>query len=102
MADDEQNTDLTLHTPGGDGSAPPSGDQSAEIESLKLQVKQLEAVNAELQNQLDTLKTVPSAPAGAPAPRIIGEDWSTMTAAEAQARGCTQRVLCRDGYYIPG
>ena len=101
MADDDQTTDLTILPPGADsGSA--ASDQSAEIESIKLQVTQLEAVNAELQNQLDALKTVPSAPALAAAPRLIGEDWSKMTAAEAKAAGCTRSVLCSDGYYIPG
>ena len=35
-------------------------------------------------------------------PRLIGEDWSSKTAAEAHKAGVKTTVLCSDGYYVPG
>ena len=68
-----------------------------ELATLRDENALLEAKVAELERQLAGAAAKPVEP-----PRLIGQDWSRMTAAQAKAAGCTQRVLCSDGYYIPG
>lgn len=41
----------------------------------------------------------PEAPAATE--RVIGEDWSRRTTADAAAAGLTTKVLCSDGWYVP-
>lgn len=42
----------------------------------------------------------PEKPAPAPT-RVIGDDWSTRTTAEAAAANLPHKVLCADGWYVP-
>ena len=110
--------DLTLQMPGDEGStsattattsrrptatAPittaASDDAAARIAQLEQQLAQANAMNEQLMDRqgADT--------AGAPAVpkevKMIGEDWSGMTSAQAKASGVTKTVLCSDGYYVP-
>ena len=68
-----------------------------------VRITELEATVELLQGQLDAAKERAAAPAPAApvAPRLIGEDWSNRTSAEARAAGVTQTVMCSDGYYVP-
>lgn len=104
---------LNVQTPGdpnaaaaaADGSAPAVDDASAaKIAELEAVVAQQSALISQLSAQAAAVATVPAAPAEDPAGerRIIGEDWSNKTAAEAKAAGVTRTVLCSDGYYVPG
>lgn len=77
-------------------------DSAARIAELEGTVAQQAALISQLNAQLQGMQTVPAALPQAEAPRIVGEDWSSMTSAEAKARGCTKTVLCRDGYFVPG
>lgn len=109
-----EDTDLKIETP-GDGLAATetattttalnNADDLPEVAALKTENAQLRAtvelLNQQLSDAAESQSATPRAAEPAP-PRLIGEDWSSMTAAEAQAKGCTQRVLCRDGYFIPG
>jgi hypothetical protein len=105
--------DLKIETPGDtpvpdalETAAPAlnNADDSSELAALKTENAQLRAT-VELLNQQLADASVDRAESAQPAepapPRLIGEDWSSMTAAEAQAAGCKSRVLCRDGYFIP-
>lgn len=109
-------SDLKIETP-GDGPAADvapaaeaspalnNADDSVELAALKTENAQLRATVELLNQQLADAadgQAAPQAPAEPAAPRLIGADWSAMTAAEAEAAGCKQRVLCRDGYFIPG
>ena len=104
MSDDQ--SPIEIHTPGdgaeGDGASH-AGDLAAQITALEAENAQLKALVCDLQEQLRVLATVPSTPVKVDTgSRLIGQDWSRMTSAEAKAAGCTQRVLCSDGYYVPG
>lgn len=103
--------DLNVQTPGdpaadpvADGAAPAIDDGSAaRIAELEAMVAQQAALISQLNGQLQALATVPSAPVTVGGERrIIGEDWSDRTAAEAEAAGVKSTVLCKDGYYVPG
>ena len=57
---------------------------------------------SQLNGQLQGVATVSTAAAPTPGERrIIGEDWSNKTSAEAKDAGVKVTVLCRDGYYVP-
>ena len=95
----------TAATAAGDGEAQSSDDNeyAVQIESLKADVKQRDLIIAELNAQLQGMATVPSSPKQpAGVARIIGEDWSSKTTAEAMAAGVDRIVLCSDGYHVPG
>lgn len=96
---------LNIQTPGATANVPtvPNDDASAaRIAELESTVAQQAALISDLNGKLQGLETVPArAPNVDAGPRLIGVDWSSMTAAEAQAKGCTMRVLCSDGYFIP-
>lgn len=104
--------DLTVETPGAAGAQADQADApTAETaEDLAAKVAQLEADNAQLQAelakvnaQLQAVQTVPTPLAQVDSgPRLIGEDWSNKSSAEAKAAGVTTTVLCADGYYVPG
>lgn len=110
-----EDADLKIETPGDTPvpSAPPvvsagtatADDSAATIAALQTENAQLRAqvnlLNAHIQDFADgTAK--PQAQAAEPKEaRLIGEDWSNMTSAEAKAAGCKMKVLCRDGYYVP-
>lgn len=127
MPEDDLSDDLTIHTPGdgpvdsqpaaapapargkkGAAAPAPALDTSAdspELVALKTENAQLRATVEMLNEQLMDVADGQAAaqrPAEPKEPRLIGENWSSMTAAQAHAKGCTQRVLCMDGYYIPG
>lgn len=104
--------DLKIETPGDGPAAEPltptvlnNADEPADVVALKTENAQLRAtvelLNQQLTEAADGQATT-NAPAEPAAPRLIGADWSAMSAAEAEAAGCKQRVLCRDGYFIPG
>lgn len=106
-------SDLTLHTPGDEGATAPDAeadDQAdAETDDKDARIAQLEQENAGLRNMVQALEDqlagadegkVAAAPP--PAPRLIGEDWSHKTSAQAKAAGVMKAVLCSDGYYVPG
>lgn len=108
---ENDSTDLKIETP-GDGPAQKSaatalntdGD-SPEVTALKTENAQLRAtVEALNQNLMDIAdgQAAPQRQAEPKEPRLIGENWSSLTAAEAKAKGCTVTVLCRDGYFVPG
>ena len=67
-------------------------------------ITELEATVAMLEDQLAAAKERAAAPAPAApvVPRLIGENWSNRTSAEARAAGVTFTVMCCDGYYVPG
>lgn len=110
--------DLTLQMPGDEGStsattAPTSrraaaaatpttiseDDAAARIAQLEQQLAQANALNEQLMDAqgADTA----GAPPAAKEVRMIGEDWSQMTSAQAKASGVTRTVLCSDGYFVP-
>jgi hypothetical protein len=103
----ENDSPLTIETPGDTlvtTTALNTDGDSPELAALKTENAQLRATVELLNQQLMDIadgQATAQRPAEPKEPRLIGEDWSTMTAAEAHAKGCTQRVLCRDGYYIP-
>lgn len=93
--DRSREDDHSVHDqePGDDASA-------ARVAELESQVAQLSAALAEANSQLHGLQTVPSRVHAVLQPRIIGEDWTRMSSAEAAARGARGTVLCSDGYYV--
>lgn len=101
--------DLTLHTPGDDAPAPVAApvadvtadDKDAVIAQLQSENTSLQALVQALQDQLDAKADVADAPAVREA-RLIGMNWSNMTATEAKAAGAKSTVLCSDGYFVPG
>jgi len=89
--------DLTIHMPGDTGV-------STDPQSDATKIAALEAENAQLRALVEHLQdgSAPAAPTATPrAPRLIGEDWSARTSADAKAAGVTKTVLCSDGYYVP-
>lgn len=100
--------DVTLHTPGDEGamqaaepSEPAADDKDSQIAALQAENTGLKAMIDVLQDKLDAAEdSQPAAPP--PEPRLIGENWGAMTAAQAKAAGCTKTVLCTDGYFVPG
>lgn len=117
MPEADQSTDLKIETPGDtpvdDAPAPVAApvptalnnaSDSSELAALKTENAQLRATVELLNQQLMDAADGAAQPQRAAEPRearLIGEDWSNMTAAQAKAAGCTAMVLCRDGYYIP-
>lgn len=107
---DKADQELNVQIPGDpaaaptDGGAPATDDASAaRIAELEASLAQQNAIIAQLNAQVQATATVPAAPiAPVGEPRLIGEDWSTKTAAEAKAAGVNRTVLCSDGYYVPG
>lgn len=96
-------------TPADDGAADgvgePEPDHAAtRIAQLELENAQLHALTQSLQEQLlDAQEAAQAVAAAAPRePRLIGDNWSNRTTAEAMAAGVTKPVLCSDGYYVPG
>jgi hypothetical protein len=114
--------DLTLQMPGDEGTtaapaapasrraaaaapapittaAPAGDDVAARIAQLEQDLAQAHALNEQLLDAqgADTA----AAPPAAKEPKLIGENWSNMTAAQAKAAGVAERVLCSDGYYCP-
>ena len=73
---------------------------AARMAELEAMIAQQSAMIAQLVAQASAAPS-PS-PASASASRLIGIDWSSKTSAQARAEGVTQRVLCSDGYYVPG
>ena len=105
------NPELNVQTPGGDANQSTDGSTAAQDDASAARIAELEATVAQqaalisqLNAQVAAVATVPAAPAADPAGerRIIGEDWSSKTTAEAQAAGVKRTVLCSDGYYVPG
>lgn len=102
--------DLKVETPGATGAEPADEPTTETVEDLAAKVAQLEADNAQLSaaladanSKLQAVQTVPAALAQVESgPRLIGEDWSNRTSAEAKAAGVTHTVLCADGYFVPG
>lgn len=76
-------------------------DLAAKVAQLEADNAQLSAALADANSKLQALQTVPTPLAKAAGQRIIGEDWSNKTSAEAKAAGVTHTVLCSDGYYVP-
>ena len=103
--------DLIIETPGAvasltdaaAGGSPESVDDlAAKLSAADATIAQLQAALADANSRLQALQTVPAPLAQVDTgPRLIGEDWSSRTSAEAMAAGVTRRVLCSDGYYIP-
>ena len=83
----------------GVADAPVAG-YAAKMSELEAMIAQQNAMIAQLMAQASSAPS--QSPASAGASRLIGIDWSSKTAAQAHAEGCTQRVLCSDGYYVPG
>ena len=81
-----------------DGVDAPIAGDAARMAELEAQIAQQSAMIAQLAAQASAAP----AQASAGASRLIGIDWSSKTAAQARAKGVTQRVLCSDGYYVPG
>lgn len=73
---------------------------AARIAELEGHNAQLSAALALANSQLQDLQTVPSRVQAVLQPRVIGQDWSSMTSTEAAARGARGTVLCSDGYYV--
>jgi hypothetical protein len=107
--------DVALHTPGEEAESNAARDTVQSLEAAAANDKDatiaaLEQENAGLRNLVQALQDKldmaaeggASTEAPAPEPRLIGENWGSMTAAEAKARGCKKTVLCADGYYVPG
>lgn len=99
---------LTPQIP-GDDAALSSGEASAPDDGSAARVAELEAENAQLRaalgdanSQLQAVQSVPSKPITIEGERLIGENWASMTSAQAKAKGCNKTVLCSDGYYVPG
>lgn len=86
-----------------DGSAPAADDANAgRIAELETMLAQQAAMISQLSAAAASVATVPAAvPPALGERRIIGQDWSTKTAAEAHAEGVKSTVLCSDGYYVP-
>ena len=76
---------------------PVAGD-AARMAELEAQIAQQSAMIAQLMAQANAAPAAPKDTAS----RLIGIDWSSKTSAQARAEGVTQRVLCSDGYYVPG
>jgi hypothetical protein len=106
-------SDIPLHTPGDEGAAPPDAgaddqgvagedDKDALIAQLQSENASLRGMVQSLEDQLANAEEGAQAAAPPPAPRLIGEDWSHKTSAQAKAAGVTKSVLCSDGYYVPG
>lgn len=100
--------EIKVETPGAapvthtDDDAP-SDPRDMRIVELEGMVAQLGAALSDAQDQVRNLQTVPARVADAETgPRLIGEDWSNKTSAEAKAAGVTKTVRCSDGYYVPG
>lgn len=94
-----------------DVGASESADTDQADDGCAARIAELEAENAQLRATVDLLNEQlldASAAAGAQIeatpkePRLIGEDWSTKTSAQAKAAGVEKPVLCSDGYYVPG
>lgn len=98
--DDAQADDAIAVDKVDDQPAAPDADT---LGALHMRITELEATVALLEDQLAAAKDRAAAPAPAVpvAPRLIGEDWSNRTSAEARAAGVTQTVMCSDGYYVP-
>lgn len=114
-----EDTDLKIETPGDQpiDTAPAAAERAAAYaeqgaNDSAATIAALQTENAQLRAQVDLLNAhiqdfadgtaKPQAQAAEPKEaRLIGEDWSNMTSAEAKAAGCTMKVLCRDGYYVP-
>lgn len=93
-----------VNIPGSDteGLQESASDLSVKLAASQVQIAQLEAVVANLNDQLQSVQTVATPLVQVEGPRLIGEDWSNKTAAQARDAGCKVRVLCSDGYYVPG
>lgn len=74
---------------------------AARIAELEATVNQQNAIIADLQAQLARQPAPGEAAPAEPVERVIGGEWANRTAAEAQAAGLKEKVLCRDGWYIP-
>lgn len=84
-----------VQTPGEEST---DDDSAAKVASLELENRQLLAENARLTELLNQ----PVVAAAVPKAKVqLGADWSSMTSTEAKAKGCTERVLCSDGWYVP-
>ena len=76
--------------------------KDARIAELEATVAQLSAALSAANEQLKAVQTVPSrSDQPNTGPRLIGEDWSSKTSAEAMAAGINRPVMCSDGYYVP-
>ena len=78
---------------------PVAGD-AARMAELEAMIAQQSAMIAQLMAQANAAPV--QAKASDAASRLIGIDWSSKTSSQARADGVTQRVLCSDGYYVPG
>jgi len=96
----------------GEDAALPLADEDEAIDPKDARISQLEQQNTALQAALtaaqeenldlrDRLAGKPKVAAAPAAPRLIGEDWSDRTSADAKEAGVTRMVLCKDGYYVP-
>jgi hypothetical protein len=102
--------DLIIETPGASaahadadtGPDESAGDLAAKLAAADATIAQLSAALADANSKLQAAQTVP-APLSQPSTgaRLIGEDWSGKTSAEARAAGVDRPVLCSDGYYVP-
>lgn len=113
MPETDQSSDLKIETPGDGPAADPAlapapaldtTGETPDVIALKTENAQLRATVELLNQQIMDLQDGGASPATPAAPRearIIGENWSMMTAAEARAKGCTHTVLCSDGYFVP-
>lgn len=102
MPEDDQSP--TILTPGdgpGESAATGSTTDSPELTALKAENASLRAALDDALSKLHELETVPTPAPKVDEVRLIGEDWSSMTAAEAKAKGCRTTVLCSDGYFVP-
>lgn len=105
---DAADSTLAIQEPGSDAPAAAVesggadvGALQAQIADLQQQVAQRDAMISVLQDKLDAVATVPQVAPQPYTPRLIGEDWSQKTSAEAKAAGVRHTVLCSDGYYCP-
>lgn len=80
-----------------EADTPVAGD-AARMAELEAMIAQQAAMITQLMAQAAPAQ----APASSGASRLIGIDWSSKTSSQARAEGVTQRVLCSDGYYVPG
>lgn len=74
--------------------------QAAYIAKLEADNAQLTAMIVMLQEQLANVQE-PNVPPPPKELRLIGDDWSNRTSAEAREAGVRKTVLCSDGYYVP-
>ena len=89
---------MSDHTPAVESA----DDLAARLAAADATIAQLGAALAQANAQLQAVQTVPVPMAQVDAgPRLIGDDWSTKTSAQAQAAGVKRTVLCADGYFVP-